>query len=102
MAGSRAVDKASGNVDASVGISERNKTIDKIANNVDVKQKTAGNRAVDRAAENIGGISKANSTERNYDIVSQDNCLSVRIIGTGKNCRVALQDADVDWTKESL
>ena len=39
MASSRAVDRASGNVDISVGISECNKTIDKIASNVDVKNR---------------------------------------------------------------
>ena len=46
--------RVSGNVGVSVGISERRKTINKIVNNVDVKQEIANNSAVERAACNVG------------------------------------------------
>ena len=62
IAGSRAVDRASGNVDVSPGISESNNTIDKTASNVDVKavdkvdnveQEIAGSRTVDKVSGNV-------------------------------------------------
>ena len=47
IAGNREVDRASGDLDAIVGISECSKTIDKIAN-ADVKQGIANGKAVDK------------------------------------------------------
>ena len=76
-----------------------------IASKVDVKQKIANSRAIDRATGAVGvstGDSEANKTERNYDAVNQANRLSVGIIGTIEICRVALQDANMDWTTEGL
>ena len=73
--------------------------------NVDAKQEIADNSAVYRTACNVSvnfGMSKANRTESNCDAVNQDNCLSVGITGTCEDCRVTLEDADVDLTKEGL
>ena len=60
IAHSRTVDRASCNINVSIGISERNNAIDKIANNVDIKEKIA-NRVVDKV-DNIVEQEIAGST----------------------------------------